>query len=85
MFDNRKDDGTDRKKKTYRTYKQHSDAKYEVTITRNQGKMHQIKLKVYRLKKSCTSNDGVRKEGSVRSTTQFWFTWKFNSGGFTDE
>jgi hypothetical protein len=83
MFDNRKDEETDRK--SYRKYKQHSNAKYEVTITRNQGKMHQMKPKVHRLKKSCTYNDGVRKEGSVRSTTLFWFTWKLNSGGFTAE
>ena len=48
MFDNRKDEGTDRK--TYRNYKQHSNAKYEVTITRNQGEMHQMKPKVYGLK-----------------------------------
>lgn len=41
--------------------------------------------KVYRLKESCTYSDGIRKEGSVRSTTQFWFTSKVNSGRFIAE
>lgn len=83
MSDNRKDEGTDKKKRIESTNT--TNVIYEVPITRKQGKLHQMNPKVYRLKESCTSSDGVRKEGSVRSTTQFWFTCKLNSGGFTAE